>query len=76
MAKRRRDRASEGEPAKSDNGRTGADPVTQFAWLYGHGKKALSERRTNNKAMPNYVALLEKELCLKDRGCHQSAVFH
>ncbi|KRZ88857.1 hypothetical protein T08_5581 [Trichinella sp. T8] len=50
--------------------------VTQFAWLYGHGKKALSERRTNNKAMPNYVALLEKELCLKDRGCHQSAVFH
>ncbi|KRX50666.1 hypothetical protein T05_14962 [Trichinella murrelli] len=26
MAKRRRDHASEGEPAKSDNGRTGADP--------------------------------------------------
>ncbi|KRZ48598.1 hypothetical protein T02_4477 [Trichinella nativa] len=26
MATRRRDRASEDEPAKSDNGRTGADP--------------------------------------------------
>ncbi|KRZ88866.1 hypothetical protein T08_16019 [Trichinella sp. T8] len=26
MAKRRRDHASEDEPAKSDNGRTGADP--------------------------------------------------
>ncbi|KRY69903.1 hypothetical protein T4A_10704 [Trichinella pseudospiralis] len=36
--------------------------VTQFAWLYGHGKKALSsETRTNNKAMHNfYVALFEK----------------
>ncbi|KRX99390.1 hypothetical protein T4E_5109 [Trichinella pseudospiralis] len=36
--------------------------VTQFAWLYVHGKKALSsETRTNNKAMHNfYVALFEK----------------
>ncbi|KRZ71672.1 hypothetical protein T10_7450 [Trichinella papuae] len=43
------------------------ETVTQFAWLYGHGKKALSETRTNNKAMHNYVALLKKRTVLKKR---------